>query len=480
MEDSCLQRQPAQPKVASGISIFLLEELGDARLRCAQLKKYIDEAVQLIEKSEHRDHFFEVAGHLMYGIPDTLLRMDKALGAAAMAAAKLDYEETKEELRPEKVDELEKALEEVRVRRVRRQSKEARESFSPGNARDAFQRVVLPYLQHETLDALEQAVTDMMIEFARMRAGNPTSLTTKLDRFKPSSDESPDWIDQVEEVMEAWFSMMKRSLNVRHAAEMTMKIPEAIAQLEHLAAGIEATGVVDSSVLATLITQLEGPSVKTASATTEIAGVLRALSASLLDTSDPEYTPSRLVLASTLRRVLGDTLNVKTLVAKMSASDEEKLSRYEEGKPADPTENMSPEEAEEWEQNTEEHKDQFKAASADIWKVAAGPSTSNWKELHGIYKYDSKIHWTWAEGDDIAFIVTQVEGPGIPLYLLTMSANIDGQETGPLKLRRPAQFRKQHDAFKAAADWYKIIKDWGAHTGGGGLDLTRDWQKAPR
>lgn len=38
------------------------------------------------------------------------------------------------------------------------------------------------------------------------------------------------------------------------------------------------------------------------------------------------------------------------------------LSRYEEGEPADPTENMSPEDAKTWRDNTEEHKDKFKKA----------------------------------------------------------------------------------------------------------------------
>ena len=271
-DDSCLHRQPSKPKVAAaGISIFLLEELGDARLRCAQLKKYVDEAVELIDKSNQREHFFEVAGHLLHGIPDTLLRMDKALSAAAMAAAKLDYEETKDDLRPEKVDELERALEEVRVRRVKRRSE-----------------------------------------------------------ITQASAETP-----------------------------TMKIPEAVAQMEHLAASVEATGAVDSAALANLIVQLEGPSMKTASATQEIAGVLRELSASLLDTSDPAHRPSRLALASTLRRVFGDTV---TFIA-AKTSDDTKESRFEEGKPADPTKEMSPEDAKEWKQNTDEHKDKFKTAA---------------------------------------------------------------------------------------------------------------------
>lgn len=480
MEDPCLQRKPNQKVAASGISIFLLEELGDARLRCAQLKKYVDEAVKLIEKSGERDHFFEVAAHLIHGIPDTLLRMDKALSAAAMAAAKMDYEEHKDDLRPEKVEELERALEDVRIRRVQRRSKEARSvtGLLMGKALEAFRTVVLPQLQHETKEALEQAVTDAMIEFARMRAGNPTRFSGKLDRFKPVPDmDEAEWVDQVEEAMEMWFSSIKKTLSVKQAAESAvMKIPEAVARLEHLAASIEATGTVNASELSSLIVSLEGQSVKKASATTEIAGVLRELSASLLDTSDPENRPSRVLLAATLRRILGDTVDLKTagfgplkirnrehgsgvavddfmaalnqaaenlyacrgtndaaqtavddaltgriarigpltgmpnnVIAvaekvKKSAyelrfamgdvandwehlarlmkkaipeaerydvkyaaepvADDTKESRFEEGKPADPTKQMDPDDAKKWKQNTEEHKDDFKAASA--------------------------------------------------------------------------------------------------------------------
>jgi len=393
VKDSCLQRKPSgQTKVAasSGITIFLLEELGDARLRCAQLKKYVDEAVKLIEKSGERDHFFEMAAHLIHGIPDTLLRMDKALTAAAMAASKMDYEDNKDDLRPEKVEELERALEEVRVRRVRYEAKQATESV--------------------------------------------------------------------------------------------MKIPEAVARLEHLAASIEATGTVNVSALSDLIVSLEGQSVKKASATTEIAGVLRNLSASLLDMSDPENRPSRIMLAATLRRVLGDTVDLKTAgfaplkirnrehgsgvpvddftaalnqaaenlyvcrgandsaqsavddaltgrVARIgpltgmpdaaiavaekvkrsayelrfamgnvandwehlarlmkravpeaerydvkyaldtTVADDTKESRYEEGKPADPTENMDEADAKKWKSNTDEYGDKFKTASGKQAKL---------------------------------------------------------------------------------------------------------------
>ena len=134
--EGCMRREAS---VATGhektgsITVFLVEELGDARVRCAQLKAYVDQATDLIEKSDKRDHFFEVAGHLMHGIPEVLLKMEKALEAASMAASRIDYEEIKERLMPEKVEELEKALQDTRIRRLHRSDgkEEGQEEPSP-------------------------------------------------------------------------------------------------------------------------------------------------------------------------------------------------------------------------------------------------------------------------------------------------------------------------------------------------------------
>jgi hypothetical protein len=145
MVDRCMKRDASATggeqslmKAAAGISIFLLEELGDARLRCVQLKAYIDEARQLIENSEQRDHFFEVAAHLIHGIPECLLKMEKALDTAALAAARLDYEEIKDDLRPEKVEQLERALEDVRIRHVKRRSGETPQDSAPRKDNEAM------------------------------------------------------------------------------------------------------------------------------------------------------------------------------------------------------------------------------------------------------------------------------------------------------------------------------------------------------
>ena len=119
-------------KTASGIIIYLQEELGDARLRAEQLSQMIKAGTDLIEKSSHKDHFFEVAGHLIHGVPDVVFKLSKALDAAALAAAKLDYEEIKQGLKPEKVEELEKVLDDARLRYLKRRSHE--EPMNPKNA----------------------------------------------------------------------------------------------------------------------------------------------------------------------------------------------------------------------------------------------------------------------------------------------------------------------------------------------------------
>jgi hypothetical protein len=99
-----------------------MEELTDARMRCDQLKRYVAQAVKMINNSEKRDHFFEVAGNLLYGIPEALFKLDKALDATALAASRLDYEELKQQLKPEKAEELEQVLNEVRIRHIDRRS----------------------------------------------------------------------------------------------------------------------------------------------------------------------------------------------------------------------------------------------------------------------------------------------------------------------------------------------------------------------
>ena len=104
----------------AGATIYLQEEISDARLRCDELKHFIMKAINLVNQSEQRDHFYGVAGDILEAVPNLLLKLEKALGAAAMATNKIDYEELRVSLRPEKVEELERVLEDIRMRLPRR------------------------------------------------------------------------------------------------------------------------------------------------------------------------------------------------------------------------------------------------------------------------------------------------------------------------------------------------------------------------
>lgn len=107
-------------KTAGATTIYIQEELSDARLRCAEMKHLLVKALDLIHASNKSDHFYAVAGDIIYAAPQVLTKLERALDAAAMAVNKIDTEEIRQVLRPEKVDELDKVLEEVRIHMPRR------------------------------------------------------------------------------------------------------------------------------------------------------------------------------------------------------------------------------------------------------------------------------------------------------------------------------------------------------------------------
>jgi len=308
-------------KTASPV-VYLMEELGDARLRCDQLVRYLSQAAQLVEKSPQRDQIFEVAGHLVYGIPQAAFKLQKALQAVALAASRIDYEELKRQLRPEKVKELEQVLEDVRIRQIDR------------------------------------------------RSGPLQDLSRK----------------------------------------------QAADELRSMAETLRQTGVFPYHAAAQLVGALELDS-KTANVP-DVALGLERLAAALGGPSEDE-APSRVLLASTLRRMLGDACaedfqgedEIMATAAdwkmddetppfgrgggrkggpgankpdgtgpqgegpmtglgkgrchrqddwKVEAKDDDKSSKFEKGKPADPTKNMTPEDKAKWKAENDRNKDKFK------------------------------------------------------------------------------------------------------------------------
>lgn len=400
-----------------------MEELGDARLRCDQLMRYLDEAVQLIEKSDKKDHFFEVAGHLIQGIPETAFKLEKALQAVALAADRIDYEEIKQELRPEKVEELERVLKDVRIRPVKHRSenpmkpKEAaahlrefakitrEEGSLPlhdvasfiaalGHTRQASSSPVADTLdriasvlesgekvsRQQVASILYRMAGEAEVETALRLASQPKftqehmQLGNAEEVKKKFKAENPDITDEaLNEIAEQW-SKNKDVVKDKTALEATdAGMPahfEAI-RSHAIAASRAASAFRWRPALMGLYYIVD-----------EIGTVLVALGS--MDTQKSEGLKREIrqqlpqaakniedmapmsVLAAEKTKTAGDAGETQDpdpwKMNQESSEDRALRSRFEQGVPADPTQNMDQGDGAEWKENTEEHKDKFKGA----------------------------------------------------------------------------------------------------------------------
>lgn len=156
----------------AGALIYVVEELSDARLRCEQLKKFVSQAVRLIASSPSRDHLYEVGGDIIYGIPDALFKLDKALAATALAISRLDYEELKTQLKPEKVEELEDVLRNTRLRQIDRRSPFIQPR--PENAQK-----MAAELNIRDVNDITNSLEDLLLEVVHLRSSLPPPLQGK-------------------------------------------------------------------------------------------------------------------------------------------------------------------------------------------------------------------------------------------------------------------------------------------------------------
>jgi hypothetical protein len=397
VEDFCLQKP--HKKTASGISVFLLEELGDARLRCAQLRKYVDEAVNLINKSKYRDHFFEAAAHLIHGVPDTLLRMDKALSAAALAASKLDYEEIKDTLRPEKVEELEQAFKDVRIRRVKKQSEE-----QVMNIPEAADRLEQLAASIEATGRFNSGVLALIYDLeANAEPATEASISDNLRKLATELLDSEKPRPSRVSLAQSLRSILANSIDVnvpeplRNLVTAAFGVPKiknralgegvsvdefvnALKQAaDNLWACVGVNSVVDQSFEDALtgFRTNSGPlagmpevivnEVKVISKDLSIYSGMRSLARNLerLATDIKRMAPEAEHNLSLFEEGVGrqDWPHMREKAAEEKEGEKEIEARFEEGKPADPTENMSPEDAKKWKEMTEKHKDKFKSAA---------------------------------------------------------------------------------------------------------------------
>ena len=443
--DGCLERT-GQVKTASA-TVYLVEEVGDARLRCDQLIRYLDEAVQLIEKSDKKDHFFEVAGHLIKGIPETAFKLQKALQAVALATDRIDYEELKQELRPEKVEELERVLQDVRIRPVPHRSETP---MNPKQAAKTLRDLVLIANTEGSLPVYEVA------EF--LTKLDPPGVVAAVDR--KAADKLEKLAEMLEDPNQEPLSRVRLAAVIRRVA-MEAVIDDAVRYAstprltqEHMQLADvqqvkdkfkESNPDISEESLNEIADQWKKNKdvVKDKSATIDLSiatlfeGIKDKAMVAMRAAHSERWRPALMQLifivddigtilvqmggmdtskSEALKRELRQALpNASKAISEMPeagmplhmASEglawdveaaEEKLTKFEEGKPADPTKDMSPEDAKKWKTQTEENKDNFKAAtdeeeaarrsrfeqgvSADPTQNMDPEDAKNWKEEH--------------------------------------------------------------------------------------------------
>jgi hypothetical protein len=357
----------AESKTA-GISVYLMEELTDARLRCEQLKRYINQAHQLISQSPQKPHIFEVAGDLMYGIPNTLFLLDKALDATALAASRIDYEELKQELRPEKVNELEEVLKDVRIRNFDRKA--------PTMERSAVSSMDVGKWYKQTI----QSETVFFYTVKKQANGGFAGVMyhpghrTKVTKTSVTKTDFRLW-DEV------------KSSDVPEA--IVTKVKEKTASALKVATGKDVADLLRK--LATAIEEDETPSsTKIANTLVDVIEALKVASGAVAETVESRFEegqpadPTENMSEEDAKKWRVEHLKNKDNFK----ANEEVRSRFEEGKPADPTENMSPEDKKKWQIEHDKNKDNFKAARFETGKPAdptqnmSEGDAQKWKDMN--------------------------------------------------------------------------------------------------
>lgn len=207
-----------------GALIYIMEELTDARLRCEQLKKFVSQAVRLISTSPSRDHFYEIAGDTIYGIPDALFKLDKALAATALAASRLDYEELKSQLKPEKVEELEDVLRNTRLRQIDRRSPFI-QPLPEGQPRMATELAI------RDINELTANLEHLLLEVTRLRKSIPPQMQDQVEDIQSLAAKSLKKIKHSSSAprnQQGKTSSMFRAASTSHIATALRRIADEI------------------------------------------------------------------------------------------------------------------------------------------------------------------------------------------------------------------------------------------------------------
>lgn len=345
-KDKCLTRASRRPKTASA-NIFLMAELGEARLQCDQLLRYLNDAVELINKSEKKDHFFEVAGHLINETPRTAFKLQKALDAVAFAAARIDSKEIEQGMQPEKVEDLERVLKDVRIQQV--QPSSLGDDMTPKQASAKIREIVKTAKEEGSVSTLELAKLAHALDpkpVVKM-ASAEVSLETRLEKLAA--------------VLEAPLAEGQKHSRSKLATVLRGLMAESeLKAITKLASQKEAF---TDNTLSSLFDQIRGFAIAGSRAAN--TNRWRPALLNMYYTVDTIGTILVRLGSTDTSKSEGLKREIRQEIAKASQIDGDAgtvTARHEKGVPASPEDDMSPEDAAKWKEMNELHGDNFKAA----------------------------------------------------------------------------------------------------------------------
>ena len=89
---------PKQANTSEAGWALITEGTTAARLEAHRLRKLLTQAENLIKRSDHREHLYQLAGDLIMSVPQALGRLERALDRTSYALAKIGEDHLKDRL----------------------------------------------------------------------------------------------------------------------------------------------------------------------------------------------------------------------------------------------------------------------------------------------------------------------------------------------------------------------------------------------
>lgn len=113
LSERVVRRFLAQEK-EDNVLFFASREIAKARLEIIRLSQFVQAGQKFIDQSEARDHFYEVAGHLIKAVPESIEEIADSVNAASAALAVLEKPLIRRRMDPLKHKELERVIQQAK------------------------------------------------------------------------------------------------------------------------------------------------------------------------------------------------------------------------------------------------------------------------------------------------------------------------------------------------------------------------------